>query len=132
MSVRTTLRRYGLRPETGLRAALQNMVVDVLAVELEAEQTVPGPITIPLSAVPMFLRVAADRRYRIDGPVNGLGVVDTYGDLHLGDIDRLVLETDGPAIFRLRSFRLSVNGTTVFAAAKAAPLGTVTFGYPMT
>jgi hypothetical protein len=131
MSVRATLRRYGLRPEAGLRAALRHMTVDVLAVEIEADPLVPGPIPFPLGVVPMFLRVAADRRYRIDGPVNGLGVVDTYGDLHLGDIDRLVLEADGPTVFRLRSFGLSINGTSVFASTEAAPLKAVAFGYPL-
>lgn len=131
MSVRTTLRRYGLRPEAGLRAALRHMVVDVLAVEIEADPLGPGPIPFPLGVVPMFLRVAADRRYRIDGPVNGLGVVDTYGDLHLGDIDRLVLEADGPPVFRLRSFGLSINGTSVFASTEATPLKAVAFGYPL-
>ncbi|NNN37263.1 hypothetical protein HLK59_44415 [Streptomyces sp. S3(2020)] len=134
---RRALLRYGLDAGAGLRAPLQHTVVDVLGVELEgdAEFGRPpfGPVPVPLSDVPLFLRVSAGHRYRLTGPFDGLSVADTYGDLRLGDISAIALEADDFfGVVRLRRFTLLVNGRRVFSSSKQSELGSMAFPYPVT
>jgi hypothetical protein len=130
LSLLRALSRYGLRPRGGLRAALQHAIVDAIGVELDASVLPAGPLTIPVSRLPIFLRISNRRRLRLNGPFAGLAVIDTFGDLHLGDIEMLALEVDPPVRVRMRSFRLLINGQPVFDSSQPATLGSVRFRYP--
>ena len=131
-SLRAALRRYRLRPETGLRAVLQHTLVDVIAVELELAPLSPLP---ELRVVPdVYLHISATRRLRLPEGLSfgsNLRVFDTFGDLHLGDVTMLALEIE-PDVrwFLVRRFRFLVNGLPVFTSSEPVALGSIRFDYP--
>jgi hypothetical protein len=59
MSVRSTLRRFGLKPEAGLRGCLQQMIVDSLAGLIKTKK---GNLSVlgPELADPLFLDFGAE------------------------------------------------------------------------
>ena len=127
LSVRRALRRYHLKAEAGLKAALQHAVVDVIGVEADLYSMVhPGLIG------GVFLRLGDDRRIPLEHTYGSeMTVIDTFGELHLGDIESLGLEAGGGADrVQLRSFRLLLNGVPVFETTQRVALGSVRFGYP--
>jgi hypothetical protein len=139
LRVGQTLRRYGLDPGQGLRACFQYMVVDSLAVEtVVAQEALAGglfpenvPLTIALG-VRQFT-VASLQRPFAKADATDLFAIDTLGELHLGDIDRLEVRDEFdvnvsvgpgntvlPVKLDLTSVRLFVNGKVVFQAPRSA------------
>jgi hypothetical protein len=132
LSVKQSLRRYGLDPTTGLRACLQHVVVDSLAIETITERVVMPPPTpgFEFPGFPLKVSVGPDRQFTMVNPIRqfakagarDLFTIDTSGTLHLGDIDQFVLEIEQRLGFgvELSSVTLFVNGKMVFQAPRSA------------
>lgn len=127
VSVKDCLRRYGLDAQVGLRACMQHMMVDSLAVrittrsdsddtKLFAELSIDParPDGFALSDLNDVERVLKPGR-------TDLIPLDTFGELHLSMIKqtKLVLKQDGSAKnpqWKPSEFTLIINGKEVFKA----------------
>lgn len=130
ISVRETLRRYSLDAKNGLLSCMQHMIVDSIAVEIKSLFDPPDVIQGAFDDV--FLNVGGGKRFRLNNPFGRLSTIDTFGALHLGDIQQLILEVDGLKM-EFRDFRLSINGKMVFQSPQTRRLkrgDKVTFAYP--
>jgi hypothetical protein len=109
ISVRDSLRHYGLDARTGVLACLQHSVVDSLAIEIKS--LAPD---LPFgSAFKAFLNVGGGKRFRLNNPLGTLSTIDTFGALNLGDIRQLSVEVES-GFMDYENFRFSINGVQVF------------------
>ena len=124
VSVKDCLKRYGLDPSVGLRANMQHMIVDSLAVRITTRPPEDKQVSVGLFLDPNqqntfdLTYLSEVDRVLVFRPGDGdLIPLDTFGDMHLSMIKQLKLVlfgSPGNPAWSPSKLELFINGKEVF------------------